>query len=452
MGKVLSTLATLVLVTLTAAAQPTGSRPNVVLIITDDIGYGDLSSYGAPDIRTPNIDRLAKEGVRFTDFYANGAVCTPTRAALMTGRYQQRVGIEQVLTVFPADVERGLPVTGRSLPQLLKNNGYATALIGKWHLGYRPEFGPNAHGFDEFFGFLSGAVNYFGHYRIDGARDLYENTTPSDESGYLTDILTRRSVAFIERNARRPFFLQVSYNAGHWPFQSPHHQPDAFPKGRTLFQQPGDPTNPTRKDYAEMLERADEGVGEILGALERHGLTQNTFVIFTNDNGGEWLSRNAPLFHRKGTLWEGGIRVPALARWPGRIASGKTVSQVGMTMDLATTILAATRTPIPNEARLDGINLLPFMQADAQPQERTVFWRFLNSTRQHRAVRHGDWKLLMDGGVFLLFDLAKDPGEHHDLAAIHPEVVADLGQRYLAWEKQVDADARQLSTAAQKTP
>ena len=230
------------------------SRPNVVLIITDDVGYGDLSSYGAPDIRTPNIDRLATEGVRFTDFYANGVVCTPTRAALMTGRYQQRVGLEHVLTLAPASVDGGLAVTGRTLPRLLKNNGYATALFGKWHLGHRPEFGPNAHGFDYFYGFLSGAINYFTHERGDGAADLYENTTPVSEPGYLTDILTRRSIEFIDRNAGRPFFLEVAYNAGHWPFQSPHHQPDAFPKGRPLFQGPDDAAKPTRKDYAEILD------------------------------------------------------------------------------------------------------------------------------------------------------------------------------------------------------
>ena len=277
-----------ILVALIALASPTPSaqapaattsRPNVVLIITDDIGYGDLSSYGAPDIRTPNIDRLAKEGVRFTDFYSNSVVCTPTRAALMTGRYQHRVGLENMLTVLPDSVNRGLAVTGRTLPRLLKDNGYATALLGKWHLGYRPEFGPNAHGFDYFYGFLSGAINYFTHNRGDGTADLFENTTPVTEAGYMTDILTRRSVEFIDRNAARPFFLEVAYNAGHWPFQSPHHQPDAFPKGRSLFQGPDDDTKPTRKDYAEILERADEGVGKILAALDRHKLAANTLVI-----------------------------------------------------------------------------------------------------------------------------------------------------------------------------
>ena len=423
-----------------AHAQPRGSSsPNVVLIITDDVGYGDFSSYGATDIRTPNIDRLAKEGVRFTDFYANGAVCSPTRAALITGRYQQRVAIENVLT--PAE-KRGLPVTGRSLPQLLKNHGYATALIGKWHLGYQPPVGPNAHGFDYFFGFLSGAVNYYHHTMRSGAADLYENTTPVAEAGYLTDMLTRRSVDFIDRNAPGPFFLEVAYNAAHWPFQSPHHSPDAFPKDRDLFQGPDDVTKPTRKDYAEILERADAGVGQILAALDRRGLAGNTLVIFTNDNGGEWLSRNAPLFNRKGTLWEGGIRVAAIVRWPGHVPGGKTTSQVGITMDLTATILAATHTPVPEEARLDGIDLVPLIQANARPQERTLFWRFLVPARQHRAVRYRNWKLMRDGEHLLLFDLAKDPGERNDLSQQHPDLVASLRAQLADWEAEVEADAK----------
>ena len=448
MGRTFAILTALMFATAAvAAAQPpvrVAGRPNVVLIITDDIGYGDLSSYGAPDIRTPNIDRLAKDGVRFTDFYANGAVCTPTRAALISGRYQQRVGLETVLTTAPANLDRGLPVTGSSLPQLLKGNGYATALLGKWHLGYRPAVGPNAHGFDYFYGFLSGAVNYFAHRRNDGEPDLFENTTPVEEPGYLTDILTRRAIDFIDRHARQPFFVEVAYNAGHWPFQSPHHQPDRFPLDRPLFQAPGDPTDPTRKDYAEMLERADNGVGQILAALERHGLSGNTLVIFTNDNGGEWLSRNAPLFHRKGTLWEGGIRVPALMRWPGHLPRGRTVAQVGITMDLTATILAATQTPVPG-ARLDGVDLVPLVQSGARAVERTLFWRTANPTQQQRAMRHGNWKLMVDGGNVFLFDLGKDPGERNDLAATSRALVADLRERIVSWEKDVDSDSKALA-------
>jgi arylsulfatase A-like enzyme len=432
-------LAVLWVATLSGQQAASRSGPNVVLIITDDVGYGDFGSYGAPDVKTPNVDRLAREGVRFTDFYANGAVCTPTRTGLITGRYQQRVGLETALTLSDVDRQRGLPVTGRSLPQLLKNHGYATALIGKWHLGSRPEMSPNAHGFDYFYGFLGGAVNYFHHIGGDGQPDLYENSTPVKEPGYLTDIITRRSVDFIDRNAGRRFFLEVAYNAGHWPFQSPHHQPNAFPQGRPLVQMPGDADNPTRKDYVEMIERADEGIGQILSALDRHGLAPNTLVIFTNDNGGEWLSRNAPLFHRKATLWEGGIRVPAIIRWPGRVPSGKTTAQVGITMDLTATILSATGAPIPAATRLEGIDLVPLIKDGARQQERALFWRVLNA-RQQRAVRQGSWKLLADGGAVFLFDLSKDIGERTDLALTRPDLVKELRQKHVAWEKDVDAE------------
>lgn len=306
----------------------TAERPNVVFILTDDVGYGDIGSYGARDIRTPNIDRLARQGVKLTDFYA-APTCTPTRAALITGRYQQRVRLERPLGSQGPSLQQGLAATGRSLPQLLKNNGYATALIGKWHLGYKPEFSPNAHGFDHFYGFLSGYIDFYTHTRSDGLPDLYENAMPVTDSGYMTDLITARAVRFIERSATRPFFIEVAYNAAHWPFQRPDNPSVAANHG--AFQGPGDSIPATRQDYAAMLERADEGVGQILATLDRLGLSQNTLVIFTNDNGGEWLSRNAPLFHRKGTLWEGGIRVPAIFRWPARLPgaqpAGKRASQ-----------------------------------------------------------------------------------------------------------------------------
>src|SRR5215204_7064963 len=394
-----------------AIHQPQAQRaPNVVLVMMDDLGYGDLGSYGAPDVRTPNIDRLAREGVRLTDAYANGAVCTPTRAALISGRYQQRVGLEWVLTISPADRELGLPAPGTSLPALLKTNGYATGLIGKWHLGTKPEFGPNAHGFDEFYGFLGGAHSYYTNRaeiaRVGpGAPDLFENTTPVEATGYLTDEITRRAVSFITRHARAPFFLAVAYNAVHWPFQPPDRPPTEaeLRAGRPLRQMPDDSVTATRQDYVRMLERADRGVGEILAVLDQRGLTRNTLVIFTNDNGGEWLSRNAPLFHRKQTVWEGGIRVPAIFKWPGRIPANRTSSQVGIVMDLTATILAATGSPVPPDAKLEGINLIPLLQSGARPQERTLFFRYTLPTRRQRAVRQGDWKLMVDGPNTMLF-------------------------------------------------
>jgi arylsulfatase A len=416
------------------------AKPNVVLIITDDVGYGDLGVYGAPDIKTPNIDRLAQQGVRLTDFYASPQ-CTPTRAALISGRYQQRIPLERALASGGLALERGLPATGRSLPRLLKNNGYATGLIGKWHLGYKPEFSPNAHGFDEFFGFLSGYIDYYTHVRNgDGRPDLFENGKPVQKEGYMTDLITARSLEFIERRAGAPFFLEVAYSAAHWPFQPP----DRWSRspGNARFQSPTDNPPATRKDYAAMLERADEGVGQIMKALEKRGLDKNTLVIFTNDNGGEWLSRNAPLFHRKDTLWEGGIRVPAIFRWPGRLPAGKTSDQVGITMDLTASILAATQTPVPANAKLEGIDLLPILEGRSPPLERTLFWRITTEVRLQWAVRQGDWKVLIDGDDVLLFNLRADIGERNDLASQRPDLTLKLLPLLGRWETDVDAEAR----------
>ncbi len=430
-----------------AAQSRTPARPNVVLMITDDLGYGDIGSYGAPDIKTPNLDRLAKQGVRLTDFYANAPLCTPTRAGLISGRYQQRVALEEP---FGGSTSRhgefGLPVTGRSLPQLLKNNGYATALLGKWHLGYKPEFSPNAHGFDYFFGFKSGYIDYYTHTDGAGRPDLFENDRPVEVSGYLTDVITDRSVSFITKNRTEPFFLEVAYNAGHWPYQRPDQPSTARGDARHLM--PYDDSTSTRADYVAMIERADRGVGQILETLTRLGLDENTLVIFTNDNGGEWLSRNAPLFHRKWTLWEGGIRVPTILRWPGRIPAGRVSGQVGITMDLTASILAATNTTVPAEAQLEGIDLLPILTGKTPERERTLFWRTTTGGFNQRAVRVGDWKLIIDGTATMVFDVRRDLGERLDLAAARPEIAARLHPLLTAWEKDVDAEAKR--TGAKK--
>ncbi len=424
-------------------AQPAApARPNIVLIITDDVGYGDIGSYGAPDIKTPNIDSLAKAGVRFTDFYANGSSCTPTRAGLISGRYQQRFALERPMAhAATADGTLGLPATGHSLPQLLRNHGYATGLIGKWHLGYLPQFSPKAHGFDSFFGFKSGYIDYYQHTDSGGQPDLFEDDQPATINGYMTDLITDRSVKFINDHAKAPFFLEVAYNAAHWPYQVPDHPSIAIGNSRHIVAHDENPG--TRADYVKIMERADQGVGQILAALDRHGLSSNTLVVFTNDNGGEWLSRNAPLFHRKFSLYEGGIRVPAIMRWPGRIPAGVVSSQVGITMDLSATFLAAAAAPVPEGAKLDGINLLPLLAAGAKPVSRTLFWRVAFAGLNQRAIRDGNWKLLMEGGArLMLFDVAKDLGEREDRAASNTAVVRRLHQQLLAWEKDVDGEAK----------
>lgn len=418
----------------------TRAKPNVVLIVTDDVGYGDIGSYGAPDVKTPHIDGLATSGVKLTDFYA-APQCTPTRAALISGRYQQRFRLEAAMTgpKTPAG-QTGLPATGTSLPQLLKNNGYATGLIGKWHLGFKPEFSPNAHGFDYFFGFKSGYIDYYQHTNEDGESDLFENDTPVRVDGYMTDLITERSVKFIEAHAGEAFFLEVTYNAAHWPFQVPDHPSVAADHAR--FVQPEESSTATRRDYVAMLERADQGIGRIVEALKRRGLEGNTLVIYTQDNGGEWLSRNAPLFNRKGTVWEGGIRVPAIFKWPGRLPAGRVSNQVGIIQDVTASILAATDTPVPPQARPDGINLMPILEGRTGATERTLFFRFTIGTTKQVAVRQGSWKLLVDGAKRYVFDLSKDVGERNDLVSQRQDVARRLRPLIDGWEADVDAEAK----------
>jgi arylsulfatase A-like enzyme len=433
--------------TLASAQRGNNQRPNVVLIITDDVGYGDFGSYGALDVKTPHIDSIARDGVRLTDFYANGATCTPTRAGLISGRYQQRFALESPLgSQGEIDWERGLSATGWSLPQLLKNNGYTTALIGKWHLGWKSEFSPTAHGFGYFFGFKSGFIDYYQHTAGNDSplkADLFENDGPVEVPGYMTDLITERAVRFIEQNARRPFFIDVAYNAAHWPYQRPDQPSTARDNARHLG--PFDDSTSTRADYVAMLERADQGVGRILGALEKTGLQQNTLVIFTNDNGGEWLSRNTPLFHHKRTVWEGGIRVPAIIRWPDRIPAGRVSGQVGITMDLTASILAATGTAVPPQARLDGINLLPVLEGGAPEIERTLFWR-VTATRRQQAVRSGEWKLLLDDERAMLFNLRTDVGERTNLIGPRSDIARRLRPLLAAWQVDVDAEAKRATS------
>jgi len=424
-------------------AQPTApARPNIVLIITDDVGYGDIGSYGAPDIKTPNIDSLAKAGTRFTQFYANGSSCTPTRAGLISGRYQQRLALERPLGhATTADANVGLPANGQSLPQLLRSRGYATALIGKWHLGYLPQFSPKAHGFDSFFGFKAGFIDYYQHTDGGGQPDLFEDDKPVTMSGYMTDLITERSVKFISDHARSPFFLEVAYNAAHWPYQDPDRPSTAIRNSAHVM--PYDESTDTRAAYVKIMERADRGVGEILAALDRAGLSQNTLVVFTNDNGGEWLSRNAPLFNRKFTLYEGGIRVPAIIRWPGHVPAGVVTTQVGITMDLSATFLAAAGVTPPADAKLEGMDLVPLIRTGVKPISRTLFWRVTTAGLNQRAVRDGDWKLLLEGSArVMLFDVSTDLGERNDMAASNTVVVRRMHQQLLAWEKDVDSEAK----------
>jgi arylsulfatase A-like enzyme len=401
-------------------------KPNVILIMTDDVGWADLSCYGSKDIRTPHLDRLAKEGTRLTNFYSAGPVCTPTRAALMTGRWQQRVGLEWA--IFAGQKEPGLPTRETTLPRMLKDASWRTGMFGKWHLGYRKEYGPNAHGFEVFSGLLSGNIDHYSKKERTEELDWYENTEAKFEKGYSTDLITDKSVAFIEKHAKEPFFVYVPYNSTHWPFQPPD-KPDDIRNKETWV-------DGNRKDYVAMMERIDAGVGKILTTLDTLKIADNTLVIFTNDNGGERYSDNGPFFHHKATLWEGGIRVPCLVRFPGKVAANKVSDQPAISMDLTATILAACDIAPPKGRTLDGVNLLPVLDS-GKILQRTFYWRIDRPDRRQKAIRHGDKKYIRDGAIEMVFDLKADPGERKDLAVGDPELMKDLRAKLAAWEKEM---------------
>lgn len=411
-----------------AAALPLAaadSRPNILIFLTDDLGAGDIGPYGAPDIQTPNLDRLARQGVRFTNSYSNGPVCTPTRCALMTGRYQQRYGLEWALV--PAQRELGLSPSVPTLPRLLKNAGYRTAMFGKWHLGSTLPNMPVKHGFDYFYGITGGNVDFYSHENIEQTHDLWENEERIREPGYLTELLTRRAVNYLDEHARShretPFFVYVPYNAVHWPFQAPGRPHDIRTRA-TWYD--GD-----RADYKLMVESVDHSVGAILDTVERNRLS-NTLVIFTNDNGGERLSRNLPYFHHKATLWEGGIRVPTLMRWTGKLPANKDCHQPMMTMDLMVTALRAAGVAPPENA--DGIDLLPFASGKQPVIERTFFWRIDRADRKQQAVRRGNLKWIRDGAIEMVYDLERDPGERLNIFTRLPEKAVELRKAYAEWE------------------
>jgi hypothetical protein len=352
-----------------AAAQAASSRrPNVVVIMVDSMGYGDSEPYGGTDIQTPQLRRFAREGVRLTDGYANGPVCTPTRAALLTGRYQQRFGLEWFLTKERKDA--GLPASDVSIARVLRQRGYRTAAFGKWHLGYTAEFGPNAHGFEEFFGHLDFSIDYFTHRNIDGEPDLWENGTLVERAGYMTDLITERSVAFIERHKDEPFFLYVAYNAMVPPVQPPDRPDDV--RTSANWGQGG------RAEYARMVERMDDGVGRILDALERSGSGRDTLSIFTNDHGGQWYSRRAPLFHGFDPCSVDAALARATARGervsPGRRHHGSDADDPGGDGHVGRGRADGRREPVADAERQGTAGgpdaLLAYRPAEPQPESR----------------------------------------------------------------------------------
>jgi arylsulfatase A-like enzyme len=409
-------------------------RPNLLFILADDLGYGDLSAFGRPDYRTPNIDRLVADGVRFTNAYAAASTCTPTRVAFMTGRYPQRLAPELQRPMSWGTRESGPPKYGLSpnhptLPALLKRAGYRTALVGKWHLGFMPEFAPNRHGFDEFFGIHGGGADYFTHSGPAGQPDLWENEVRAERVGYMTDLLSDRAAEFVARRHDRPFYLSLHYTAPHWPWEGPDDAHGKDPNHE--FVEGG-----SRPVFVEMMQSLDAGVGRVLAALERSGRARDTLVVFASDNGGERFSYNWPWSDGKFTLWEGGIRVPLAMRWPGRLPRGGASDQPAISMDWTATLLAAAGAAPDASYPLDGIDLLPFARGD-RPTDRSLFWRQPYPEKSHAAARRANWKYLRVGDEEYLFDLAADPGEKANLKARRADDFERMRAAWSAWNAQM---------------
>jgi arylsulfatase A-like enzyme len=404
-------------------------RPNIIYIMTDDMGYGDLSIYGRKDYQTPHLDKLAAQGMKFVNAYAAAPLCTPTRTAFMTGRYPARtpVGLIEPLT-GDQDTAMGLTPEFPSLATIMKETGYETALIGKWHLGSQPRHSPTNNGFNYFYGIRGGAADYISHKGVVRTHDLFENDSMVYPQGYLTDLFSQKAISFIQQKHDKPFFLTLTYNAPHWPWQGPGDKPYEDSVG---FRQGG-----SAAVYKSMMKSMDDGIGAVLKALEDAHLAANTIVIFTNDNGGERYSDNGGLTDSKGSLWEGGIRVPAFVRWPGKIKPGLVTQQAAITMDWTATILAAAGArPLPGFA-LDGKNLLPVLTGRKKSAPRTFYWRASQRVQQ-KALRKGQWKYLHDERGEYLFNLAMDQGEKKDIKTKQVGIFNRLKQRYAEWEKTV---------------
>ena len=417
-------LAFTVLVSTATSAESGGKQTNVVLIVSDYMGYRDTEPYGATDVRTPGLNRLASEGVRMTDFYAAAPVCGPARAALYTGQYPARLNFESNIRSEADGLSSSVP----TLSRWLKQAGYRTALFGKWHLGYASDFTPNAHGYDEFLGHHEWTIGYYHHETMNGEPGLWENDHLVERDGYLTDLLTEGAVKFIEENREHPFFVTLAYNAALPPYQPPD-------LGQEKWGEGWDVNKASRDDYVRMVERMDWGIGEVLGALDDNHLSDNTLVVYTYDHGGRHLVNSAPLFHGFATLWEGGIRTPLIMRLPEVLPAHVNSSLPGIAMDITATILDAVG--LADEAEsLDGISLIPLLRDDQIPASRQLFWQAnLNNFGRQRAIRDGRWKFIEHGGTQFLFDLDSGPDERNNLFYEHPDVVNRLRAALIGWQE-----------------
>ena len=412
-----------------AMAQEKSNCPNIILIMADDLGYGDLSGYGSDYINTPVLDNMAAEGMKFTDYHSNGAVCTPTRAALMTGNYQQKSGLEGVIYVQEEKRIYGISSAQLTMAEIFKDAGYKTGMFGKWHLGYQPEYNPTQHGFEEFYGYVSGNVDYISHRDGIGIYDWWKNNEFSYDEGYVTDLITDEALKFMESNKERPFFLYLPHEAPHFPYQGRHDKADRLP-GKD-FDGHG-----SRKDkkqaYKEMVEIMDENIGRIFDKLKELNLDRNTFVLFCSDNGATKLGNNGNLNGFKSSLWEGGHRVPAIAWYPSKIKSGKVTDNTVLSMDVLPTLLSIAS--ISTDHKFDGIDFSQTLFTNKKFKNRSTFWRYRNQF----VAREGDWKYLKIKDEEFLFNLQKDVKEQTDLKEEKPEKFGYLKSLMNIWESEMD--------------
>lgn len=411
-----------------ASARKKEPLPNIIFILADDMGYADVGAYGQKTFQTPHIDRLASQGLMLTQAYSNSPVCSATRLALITGRYQYRLraGLEE--PIKPNEDTLGLPPNHPTLPSLLKKKGYKTALIGKWHLGYLPKFSPLKSGYDEFFGNYGGAIDYFTHKGFTTASDgVFEGETPVEINGYYTDIIKSHAISFLSKNATNsPFFLSLHFTAPHWPWEGPKDL-EASQGLKSLFHYDGG----SIEKYGEMVKSLDSSIGEILKTLDALGISDNTIVIFTSDNGGERFSNNWPFSGQKTELLEGGIRVPAVIRWPRKIQKNRINEQVCISMDWLPTLLAAAEADVDESFPSDGMNLLPILTGSSSNVQRKLYWRY--KANDQRAIRSENMKYLKIADNEFLFDVTIDKRERADLKDLQPKTFATLRDDWIQW-------------------
>lgn len=421
------------------AIQP--DKTNIIIIMADDLGYGDLGSYDGIQ-KTPNLDQLAKEGMRFTDFHSSGTVCSPTRAGVITGRYQHKSGVDGVVNADPKHPSHSFgvdPKTQITFPNLVKAQGYKTALMGKWHIGYEKRFHPMNFGFDHFVGFLSGNIDYISHYDRMETHDWWHNNRQVVEEGYSTQLITKHATDFIKANKDKPFVLYVAHEAVHNPMQGPN-----SPIQRGPNKQEQDKSIKGSDVYKQVITELDISVGKIVETVRLAGLSNNTLILFTSDNGPMPLSSAGPLRGIKASLFEGGHRVPTIAWWPNKIKENSVNKQLTTSLDIMPTILSLTGASVPKGHQLDGINLTPTLLGQAQTH-RELFWRNgglkidatdLLTKDQSKAMRSGKWKLIVSPYYkdASLYDLSQDISEQHNIANKHPEIVKKMTAKVKAWE------------------